>query len=145
MSDQGYGVYVSIRLPSGELFSVSRETVADLKQDLDVFLGDGSSNRIQAKLAKAVMAEGAVVATSAGSAGRGPVAGTPSLNDDAPQSDAEALENVVKAFPTATAPTENFKACERCGTLKDKWVPPGTSKAGKPYAGFYSCPNYRNH
>jgi len=79
------------------------------------------------------------VATSAGSAGRGPVAGTPSLNDDAPQSDAEALENVVKAFPTATAPTENFKACERCGTLKDKWVPPGTSKAGKPYAGFYSC------
>jgi len=71
VSDNTYGVYVSIRLPSGELFSVSRETVADLKQDLDVFLGDGASSRIQSKLASAVNTEAQAprATVSAGSGG----------------------------------------------------------------------------
>jgi len=150
VSDNTYGVYVSIRLPSGELFSVSRETVADLKQDLDVFLGDGASSRIQSKLASAVNTEPQAPRATV-SAGSGPVgsAGTPGLAGAAQPSnpsDVEALANINAVLGVEPEAGQSFEACEKCGGLKDKWVPGGTSqKTGKTYAGFWSCPNFRNH
>ncbi len=36
---------------------------------------------------------------------------------------------------------ETAPLCSSCGQMK-KWIPPGTSKAtGKPYQGFWACPN----
>jgi len=149
VSDNTYGVYVSIRLPSGELFSVSRETVADLKQDLDVFLGtallvvSNPSSLLRLTLSPAPRATV--------SAGTGPVGstGTPGLAA-APQhtnpSDVEALANINAVLGVEPEAGQSFESCEKCGTLKDKWVPGGTSqKTGKTYAGFWSCPNFRNH
>lgn len=82
----------------------------------------------------------------------------------APVDEAQAVANVVQAFPTspqapsvgsvstspaptATAPSPDgagLEMCNICGNPKSKWVPPGVSKkSGKPYQGFFSCPT--NH
>lgn len=133
MAEQ-YGFYVSVRLPSGELCSSFRETVAEVKSDLSMFLGELPAKNVISNMAKA----GQVT------------------------NEHEAIANIKEVFPEATveAPVEApapqqespaFESCSEatpngtCGTLKDRWVPPGTSKAGKPYKGFYSCPNWKNH
>lgn len=133
MAEQ-YGFYVSVRLPSGELCSSFRETVAEVKSDLAMFLGEIPAKNVVANMAKAGQQT----------------------------SETEAVANIKAVFPEATveAPVEApapqqespaFESCSDmtatgpCGTLKDRWVPPGTSKAGKPYKGFYSCPNWKNH
>lgn len=39
--------------------------------------------------------------------------------------------------------SEPAPVCETCGATKT-WKPGGTSRAGKPYSGFWGCPNYRD-
>lgn len=38
---------------------------------------------------------------------------------------------------------EPAPVCDVCGTAKT-WKPGGVSRAGKPYQGFWGCPNYRD-
>lgn len=127
MAEQ-YGVYVSLKKPSGELWSSFRETTAEVEKDIDLAFGEGSAKKVLDKL-------GVV----------GPA--TPAYSDtpDAPEHVPAAAPQPAVAPTVTDIPSDGFESCSDCGTLKDVWKPPGVSKAGKPYSGFFSCPNWRNH
>src|SRR3990172_13109230 len=43
------------------------------------------------------------------------------------------------------APLQLGGPCDRCGVITF-WKPPGANyQTKKPYQGFFSCPNYKNH
>lgn len=54
---------------------------------------------------------------------------------------------VDEPFPSRKPTTAPLNAsdggfCKICGSKKDKWIPAGISKStGKPYDGFFACPN----
>lgn len=131
MADNTYGVYISMRNADGVLVSSSRATWPEVLNDLD---------GLYMILDKVEELESASQETTV--------------------TEAEAVSNVVAAFPQVAAtpvipqqtaapmyqqeqaPASAFKSCEKCGHLKDKWVAPGTSKrTGKSYPGFYGCSN----
>jgi hypothetical protein len=144
MADQPYGVYVSLRTQEGALISVMRAEPAEVASDLDVLFGEGFSADLFKRVAAAYGNQQVAVLASP-SPSPTPPAATP-----AAASDEEALEMVKEALGAsevteAAAPAQQFEPCKICGTPKTQWVPPGVSKTGRKYAGFYGCPNIKNH
>lgn len=127
MADASYGFYVSFRLPSGELFSSNRETVDEVRADIERVLGDEAGatffERFAKREAAPVVVAPSPVPSNSGSAPAGPTT-NPTVDD---------------------MPADGFETCRDCGSLKDDWKPGGISQAGKPYAGFFGCPNWRSH
>jgi hypothetical protein len=126
MADQDYGVYWSIKTMDGHLFSSFRATVAEVVDDIQVAFGEDFAKSSLQRIR---------------------LAGTPTQVGFKPPSSlpvAEQLKmefNATPAEETATS-TESFESCKKCGSLKDRWVPPGTSqKTGKKYSGFWGCSN----
>ena len=142
MTDSPYGVYVSVRNVDGALWSSNRAEWAETLTDLNTAFGQEFADALIASLKKGLVK---VVAPA-------PVAKLPVAVPD----EGVALENVASILgvePDEDAeqggPLEDaapqFEACNICGTPKTDWKPPGVSKAGKKYAGFFGCPNWRNH
>lgn len=128
-----HGVYFSYRLPSGELFSSSRETVAELLGDVELFFGETTAKNLQSRMVRE--ADNGIPKFE-GTRNEAPVAGK-----EANKVDFGGAEVSTDDFPEG-----GFEECDVCGTVKDKWNPPGTSKrTGKTYPGFFGCPNFRNH
>lgn len=128
MAEQ-YGVYVSLRATTGELWSSFRESTAEVEKDIDLAFGEGAAKKILDKLG-----------------GSAPAASVPAVEAVRPADPAPVSAPVETTAPTLTdIPSDGFEKCSDCGTLKDVWKPPGVSKAGKAYSGFWSCPNWRNH
>jgi hypothetical protein len=121
-----YGVYVSIRRPTGELVSINRASLDEVRADLEGILGEDADDFFKKfatpELESPIVPSPAPDLPSGSTGGSGPVASTPAIGVD-------------------DLPADGFEKCEKCGTLKDKWVPPGFSeKKQKPYAGFWTCP-----
>lgn len=133
MAEQPYGVYVSVRNTSGELVSSHRQSVAEVQKDFDLILGEGGGQRLFAKFSIEDVAE---PQQAQGSQGAASVAPAPVVAVQPQQSTNPSVEDI---------PAQGFESCEKCGTLKDQWKPPGVSQAGKAYSGFFGCPNWRNH
>jgi len=58
---------------------------------------------------------------------------------------APAPKNETPAGAGGSSESKAKPACEICGTEKN-WKGPGVSKkTGKPYNGFWSCPNWKQH
>jgi hypothetical protein len=129
-----YGVYVSVRNSDGALLSSFRATWGEVRADLAEALGESAAEEIIDSLAgvKAVPKK-----SSLGSTAESIVI---------EQLDAEVMDDTAPAVPVVAQDiTPQFERCSVCGGLKDKWVPPGTSKAGKPYPGFWGCSSLKNH
>ena len=128
MADASYGFYVSFRLPSGELFSSNRETVDEVRADIERVLGDEEGATFFDRFAKREAPVPVAVST-------------------VPQSNPSTTGNpTTSSNPTVDdMPADGFETCRDCGSLKDDWKPGGISQAGKPYAGFFGCPNWRSH
>lgn len=133
MAEQ-YGVYVSIRATSGELWSSFRETTAEVEKDINLAFGEGSAKKVLDKL----VGSASVVAD--------PTPSVPTADPPRVAASTAPASPPVETSPTLSdIPNDGFEKCGDCGTLKDVWKPPGVSKAGKAYSGFWSCPNWRNH
>lgn len=137
MAETTYGVYVSIRTPEGLLWSSSRAEWVEVEKDLDAAFGEGFGRSLIDSLRK-IHQQAEVI---------------PFPRQQ--PSEAQALETVQRELGATPEPASapepqpqqqpQFEVCNICGTLKDKWNPPGVSKSGKRYPGFFGCPNFRNH
>lgn len=147
MSDMGYGVYVRIQNMDGALWSSNREEWAQTRQDLEVAFGDDFAKALVDSIRKVFVKGGSNVVQL-------PVP----INAPAVQvevNEEAAMAAAVEAFgigeyAPASAEVEDqgqaqFEPCDICRTPKTEWRPPGVSKAGKKYPGFFGCPNFRNH
>lgn len=145
MADSGYGVYVSIRNTDGGLFSSSRATWAEIEADLQEAFGGEFAPALTASLRGGVVKAEAVATVV-----QLPV---PSPMPSEAQAMAAAEAILAPAAPVVQTVEQagqaeqagQFEPCEKCGAPKDQWKPPGVSKAGKKYPGFFGCPNWRNH
>lgn len=138
MTDAGYGVYVRIQNANGELFSSSREELAQCLDDLEALGGAEFKAAIVKSLTNGKVAvESNVVALPQ------PVA----VNESEALATAEAI--LAPAAPAAAVAEEQqqFERCDHpgCGGIKDQWRQGGISKNGKKYPGFWGCNNFRNH
>ena len=132
--ENSYGVYASFKLPSGELVSVNRETVAEVEEDVDLLFGSGKFKTILQKLGRTATPE--TVQPQPQDPPVGDISSFPSESNGV---------SPIQQNPTMDDVPQSFEVCGDCGTMKDIWKPPGISKAGKSYSGFWSCPNWKNH
>jgi len=126
MAENHYGVYVSLRTPGGLLWSSSRETWVEVQADVQDAFGEEYLD----SFVKQVLGE--------------PVA-TSSLGSVTESQAVAAVQEQLGAEQDGDSPTPQFEKCDICGGIKDQWKPPGISKAGKSYPGFFGCSNFANH
>jgi sugar/nucleoside kinase (ribokinase family) len=118
MAQTEHGVGVSYKLSDGTMVWTRRDTWAEVLEDVNLIFGEEAGARLLPLL------QGAWSSTKPAAA-------------PAP---AMTATEVAAELGATVGPTQAFETCVRCGALKDRWVPPGTSqKTGKPYPGFYGC------
>jgi hypothetical protein len=130
MAEPEIGAGISWKLKDGTMIWVKRADWAEVVEDIRIIKGETYLKSLEAELRSG--ASTSPVAT--------PVQGNPA---PAPTPSEEPLtpEAVAQALGGGEVSAETFQVCPACGALKDKWVPPGTSKrTGKAYKGFYGCP-----
>lgn len=119
--DNGFGVYFSIKTPGGLLMAITREEWALVEQDLRAIFGEERVNKMLADLG-----------------GVENIINQVTIPDGVAALEAEGLvDETSQQMPEGN----DFEKCSKCGSLKDRWVPPGVSKAGKKYSGFWGCSN----
>jgi hypothetical protein len=143
MAEGSYGVYVSIRRPTGELVSINRETVGQVEDDLKEILGEDNGFWKRFADVEVNVGTGSDSVQDGGAGSQAPVAPASSLDARPP---AGPSPSAAPAPGLDDLPPAGFESCEKCGTLKDKWNPPGHStRTNRDYPGFWGCPNFRNH
>lgn len=145
----GYGVYVRIQNMDGALWSSSREEWALTRTDLETAFGEEFTNALVDSLRKVfVKGQSNVVQLPVAAPAHPSAAPAIEVGVDEAAAMALATEALgVQEYESAEAEDSpgQFEACEKCGQPKTEWKPPGVSKAGKKYPGFFGCPNFRNH
>lgn len=138
MAQTENGVGWSFKLSDGTMIWGRRDTWALAREDVRLIFGDEALGLLEAKLGKAWGA-GTVAAPVIQIAA--PASGAP--DELMTPEEVEAELNLPVPAPAPAGPTQGavFDICPRCGSQKNKWVPPGvSSKTGKAYKGFYACP-----
>jgi len=125
MAEPEIGAGISWKLKDGTMIWVKRADWAEVVEDIRVIKGESYLIGLEAELRSV-----------GGAAAQG--TGTPSAP---PPAAPLTPEQVAEQLGGGEVSAETFVVCPACGSLKDKWVPPGTSKrTGKAYKGFYGCP-----
>lgn len=137
------GVYVRVQNTDGVLWSSSRDDWAEVIADLDSAFGPEYREWLITSLTGTAKPRQATVHAPAPAPAPAPVA-PPTLAPAEAEAMA-AVEEVFGAVAVEDEPQGQFESCEVCGHPKDKWNPPGISRNGKKYPGFFGCANFRNH
>lgn len=107
------GIWLTVQTPNGFKVSVGRSEPAEAIKDLRALLGDAKVDSLLASMGGQVDNPNA-----------GPFQQTPAESPP--------------VQPTPDGDLQEFETC-KCGQLKNRWVAPGISKAGKQFRGFWGC------
>lgn len=119
-------VQINVKTPAGTLFNIYATNVAEAKEITEAVIED---------LVNSVAALEQAFAAASTVASHAPVAPRQPVSAEAVAGPA-AQDGNPAAQPGGGAP-EGTHLCEHGEPMK--FIPPGISKAGKPYKGFYAC------
>lgn len=144
MADANYGVYVSIRNQDGALWSSNRSEWAEVAADVEAAFGSGAFEALVASIKKPFASVAPAPVLSVVPQVTEQVSDEP-VDEAAIMAEAERILNAPQPTEPVVQMTQQFEACDICGGPKDAWRPPGVSKNGKKYPGFFGCGNFQNH
>ena len=129
MAEPEIGAGISWKLPDGTMIWVKRADWAEVVEDIRIIKGEAYLTQLETTLRGG---GGSPSVTSAFT--------TPATPASVP-AQVMTPEAVAEQLGGGEVSQDTFVVCPACGSLKDKWVAPGTSKrTGKAYKGFYGCP-----